>query len=694
MTKIVLVATMPRSGSTLLLNILAQNPAFHCTPTNGLADFISATRDHWKDFKEFNNQGYDVVQPRVESALKHMLRGFYEQEFNNPEKKVIFDKSRTWVSLIPLYEMLFDEKAKILCTLRDLKDVAASWEKIYQSNPMQPQGNMRGTTIRDRVDKTLSKDHIVGGMVWALREAKHQKQLDRYHFIQFEHFTKHPLETLKNIHEWLDIEWYKKYDPNNVEQVTFEDDQRDGFPLHKIRKEIKPVWPPAHKGVIPEEICKEIDNQFEDINMLATGDFSLDDKNQRAKQLFEDKKYKEAAQLATEILEETDERGAVFNAAKALNYSGDPEKAEKLMRKIYKQDTSDFSSTLDLSLFCHMQGKHTEAKKLLSSLPQDNPRVRFNLGWYELNAGNLNKGLGNLASGREISAWGNSNLKVPGPQYNGEDLNGKTIALIGEAGLGDEIICCRFIKTIQERGGTPIWIGNKKINPLVRQSFDISVIDYPPQETINYHYWIPAMDAGYVLGLEYDSLSNEPYLKIDADEIEKHAKMLREHQLVRRDIHRYGRTSIKVGVRWKGNPKFEHEQMRSYPINEFAEMLKPLEKKITFFSIQRDEGTELTPNSFIDLKTEMETWINTAAIMKNMDLVITSCTSIAHLSGALGIPTWVVVPIAPYYIWAHKGDKSLWYKSAKLYRQKDFYSWKEPCEEIVKDLENLIEELL
>ena len=86
------------------------------------------------------------------------------------------------------------------------------------------------------------------------------------------------------------------------------------------------------------------------------------------------------------------------------------------------------------------------------------------------------------------------------------------------------------------------------------------------------------------------------------------------------------------------------------------------------------------------MKDDMKTWQDTAEIIKGLDLVITSCTSIAHLAGALGVETWVVVPILPYYTWVLPGDTTPWYDSVRIFRQEKYGEWSQPFEKIKIEL--------
>ncbi len=108
----------------------------------------------------------------------------------------------------------------------------------------------------------------------------------------------------------------------------------------------------------------------------------------------------------------------------------------------------------------------------------------------------------------------------------------------------------------------------------------------------------------------------------------------------------------------------------------------------TFYSLQRDH--DLFDVSFTDLRHKMKTWEDTARVLAGLDLVITSDTSIAHCSAALGIETWIIVPILPYYPWALPGNCTSWYDSVKLYRQSTYGNWDAPFEQIKKDLQDKI----
>jgi hypothetical protein len=130
-------------------------------------------------------------------------------------------------------------------------------------------------------------------------------------------------------------------------------------------------------------------------------------------------------------------------------------------------------------------------------------------------------------------------------------------------------------------------------------------------------------------------------------------------------------------LRWAGNPGFEHQQFRKFPPEIILDLARipELRDRVEFYSFQRDDNLVSLPSTVADLAPMLKTWSDTAAAIKEMDLVISSCTSCAHLSAGMGIPTWVIVPALPYFVWALPGDTSPWYDSVKLFRQAEFGRW-------------------
>ena len=98
--------------------------------------------------------------------------------------------------------------------------------------------------------------------------------------------------------------------------------------------------------------------------------------------------------------------------------------------------------------------------------------------------------------------------------------------------------------------------------------------------------------------------------------------------------------------------------------------------------MQKDDHTSTLPGNVTDLDPLLGDWEQTAHAISRMGLVITSCTAIAHLAGAMNVPTWVIVPVMCYWPWAKRGNTSPWYPSVRLFRQETFGDWKKPFDEV------------
>lgn len=330
---------------------------------------------------------------------------------------------------------------------------------------------------------------------------------------------------------------------------------------------------------------------------------------------------------------------------------------------MFQENDKGLDQALEYSIHGDPRGKN-----ILLSLNQNDPRVKFNLGWYDMRDGSLYEAHKNLEYGRLLNVFGGAK-NINAPIYDGSSLAGKTLLFYCEGGYGDEIINIRFAKNFHDLGAKVIVGCSKELFPLFENlPYINSMIDRDVCSKVYHHYWVPAMSAILYLKLEYSCLSNDPYLNI----------------FNKRWVPK-NKSKFKVGLRWSGNPKFEHEQHRKFPIQKMLDITKI--EGATYYSLQRDN--DLMENMpCIDMIYEMKTWKDTAEIIASMDLIITSCTSIAHLSAAMGKETWVIPPILPYYIWAPPQNTSPWYKNVKLYRQSEYGNWDAPFEQIKTDLKN------
>jgi hypothetical protein len=318
-----------------------------------------------------------------------------------------------------------------------------------------------------------------------------------------------------------------------------------------------------------------------------------------------------------------------------------------------------------MALTAAINGHLDISEEILRSQPeQDDARVMFNLGWHEMRHGRLNKGLQMMDAGRFINVFGLT--RIPGEIWRDQDLTNKTLLFRCENGLGDQIMNFRFAKDFQDKGARVVVSCDSYLKPLFsRHGF--ACIDSESVLSLHYDYWIPAMSAAHILGYDTDTFPSQPFMTAEPKKL-------------------YGKEgSLKVGIRWAGNPQFEHEQHRKFDPQPLIDLHNL--QGVTLYSLQRDEDL-VDGLPFADLRDQMKTWEDTASIIAGLDLVITSCTSIAHLAGALGKETWIIVPILPYYAWAVPSEKSVWYDSVRLFRQEQYGNWDAPLAAVRQALEH------
>jgi hypothetical protein len=311
-------------------------------------------------------------------------------------------------------------------------------------------------------------------------------------------------------------------------------------------------------------------------------------------------------------------------------------------------------------------------------------RADYNRGWYEMMNGNLLEGFTLMNRGRDAGLWGNKHIGTDKPVWNGEDsLRGKHVLFVCEAGLGDQILFVRFVKEIAARGGKVIVAcEDYGLGSIFARMPEVSaVINYQNALSVYHDYWIPSMAAPQVLKTEYKDLSGKLYLTVKDEYVKKFSSIVQSDKL-------------KVGIRWLSMPREgvcntlgDAYLSRKFPSQLMFDAVLGHDN-IQLYSLQRDEGTDQLPrmSGIIDLAPKLDSWEDTCGAIENLDLVITSCTSIAHLAAAIGKPTWIIVPLMSYYVYALPGNKTPWYDSATIYRQEKYGQWHHPFDKIRDDL--------
>jgi len=229
------VAGLPRSGSTLLLNLLGQNPAVHVTPTSGLVDLVAGVARQWRHNVWHQAEGLDIVRPRMRHALGGMIAGYHAEPLESG--KVVFDKNRAWLKYIEEVELALGLRVRVIVMVRDIRDVLASMERLYCLRDLDYPADMPAT-VEERCELWLSPRGVVGSAARWVQDAI-RRVSDRLLVVPYEALTSQPCQVLSGLAEQLDLPTYA-YDPDHVDQVTHENDAIHGMDLHRVRPHVEP----------------------------------------------------------------------------------------------------------------------------------------------------------------------------------------------------------------------------------------------------------------------------------------------------------------------------------------------------------------------------------------------------------------------------------------------------------------------
>jgi tetratricopeptide (TPR) repeat protein len=265
-------------------------------------------------------------------------------------------------------------------------------------------------------------------------------------------------------------------------------------------------------------------------------------------------------------------------------------------------------------------------------------------------------------------------------RWNGkEPLEGKTILLHAEQGLGDTIQFCRYAKLVAARGATVLLEVPPTLKSLLANTNGMSRIYGSDEALPAFDYHCPLLSLPLAFSTTLDSIpADVPYIAAKPELVEQLA-----HEIA------YCK-GIKIGLCWKGSPKYSADKQRSLGIAPFDQL----------FSLQGTNFFTLMPNSRdefiqavgtgIDLGRELDgataPFEETAALIANLDLVITCDTSIGHLAGAMGKPVWILLPFRPDWRWLLDRSDSPWYPSVRLFRQPRIGDWESVMAMVAEEL--------
>lgn len=320
------------------------------------------------------------------------------------------------------------------------------------------------------------------------------------------------------------------------------------------------------------------------------------------------------------------------------------------------------------------------------ALDAENAGARFNLSYLLLRQGRFAEGWQCLEARNWYAGLAG---RLDCPRWQGEALAGKALLVCPEAGHGDLIQFCRYVPLLKARGAARITLW---CHPALKRLFATlggvdAVVGLNEEIPDAHDFWVPALSLPYRFGTRLDTIpASIPYLRAAPDDVARWTARLAQHD------SSAGGSPLRVGLVWKGNPRFENDADRSLP---GLHLLAPLGAVagVRFFSLQKGAGEDeaLAPPAqlpLVHLGGGIEDFADSAAIVAGLDLVISVDTAVAHLAGALGKPCWIL--LSEYktdWRWLTDRCDSPWYPgTARLFRQTTAGDWAPVVAEIAAAL--------
>ncbi len=396
-------------------------------------------------------------------------------------------------------------------------------------------------------------------------------------------------------------------------------------------------------------------------------------------------RVKEAVSLYNEALKiDPNLFQAYFNIGNILIESFDYEEAQKYLQRAISIEP-DFVKALSNLGVCYFHlGNISEAINCHERAIKKDPNfadAHFNLALSLLMDGNYIKGWDEYRWRWKSSQFKPVNYKKP--LWDGSDISGKRLLVFSEQGYGDTIQFVRYLKLILSKGINLLFQCPPALKDLIYSSFvqnNICIIDNNPSST-EYDLCCPLMELPFFFNTTLETIPlNIPYLTPDNRLIHKYSCLLNKASSERSD------TFLKVGIAWRGSRANHRGQYRSMSLRDIAPLL--MNKDVLFVSLMKEYAIELEglEIAMLDMSKELIDFHETAALIANLDLVITIDTAVAHLAGAMGKPVWLMLHHTSDWRWMLHRTDSPWYPTMKIFRQNTKDNWDNVIEDITKEL--------
>jgi FKBP-type peptidyl-prolyl cis-trans isomerase 2 len=379
---------------------------------------------------------------------------------------------------------------------------------------------------------------------------------------------------------------------------------------------------------------------------------------------------------------------ACLNLGISLKEKGQFEEAIKFFEKAIQIKPDYAIAYYNLGNVYVAKGQFDKAMQFYQKAIDLNP----NYAEAHLNVAQLNLLFGNLEDSWKGFEWGwqvegdISRRNFNQPPWDGSDVSGHTVLLYTDQGFGDTIQFIRYAPLIAQRGARVVIECQAELMSLIQTVEDIQQVIVQGKQLPDFDLHCHILSLPDVFKTTLETIPSKiPYIFPDTSKV----KMWR-------DLIQTDRTSLRVGLTWSGDPGFKKGQSRSCTIEIFSRLGQLHD--ITYYSLQKGETSQQAYNppqemQLINYTDKISDFADTAALIMNLDLVISIDTSVAHLAGALGKKVWTLIPFVPDWRWMLDREDSPWYPTMRLFRQSSPGDWETVMDRVAQALKGLYNQI-
>jgi Flp pilus assembly protein TadD len=359
----------------------------------------------------------------------------------------------------------------------------------------------------------------------------------------------------------------------------------------------------------------------------------------------------------------------------ALEGKGKLQAALKYFQETAVKAYNDAPLMTHIAVVLHQLGRFDESlaayDKALAINP-NYPEAHFERGKTLLLMGRIEEGFREYLWRWQTVNFQNRRRRSPAPEWNGQELKGKTILVQWEQGFGDTIQFARYLPIVAAKGANVVALVQEPLRRLFSTLPGVGSLIGVDDVLPAHDYQTTLMSLPHLCGTTAATIpAAVPYLTADPLLIEEWAARLA------------GLPGRKIGIVWAGRPEYTMDKLRTIPVKA----LLPLTRVEGISLVSLQQGTPAADKTLGAFDPgELADFAETAALMANLELVITVDTAVAHLAGALGKKVWLLVPALAEWRWGLSGEESPWYPTMRIFRQQKVGNWADLAKRVARAL--------